>query len=189
MITIRGVWPFAQRGVSLVMALTILALVSLFSLASLGTSLLELRMAGNTEVSFNAQEQAQSAIESTIKTDWKAQATRNEAQQYLQLTGSIGHTQCTPNWASGGRSCNTSTIVLSDHLDGTSDGYHQVQVTRLSDPVVTRGGCTKGAKYEISSAYDKSGLGQGKSELVQGYVGCTYLEAPYQPIPSETPHN
>lgn len=173
-----------QRGAALFTALIILVVLTLVTLASLSTSMLELRMSTNEESRTVAFQSAQASIDNVINIDYIARqpATVDETKQFFKITGATGYSQCTPNWSNGG-SCNTNAIVLTSPLDGTSSGSNQIKVTRLTDPVPTRNNkCASAATFRVDGVYDRSALGHGKSYLVQGYVACDYVNAPQQPM-------
>lgn len=174
-----------QRGAALFIALIMLVALTLVTLASLNTSLLQLRMSANEESRTFAFQSAQSAIDDVINIDYIARqpTTTDQTKQYFAITGSVGYTRCTPNWLGGGP-CNTSTMTLTSPMDGTTSGPNQIKVTRLTDPTTTRSAkCPSAATFQIDGIYDRSTLGLGKSNLVQGYIACDYLGAP----PPNTP--
>ena len=151
--------PNRQRGSALFTALILLVALTIISLASLGTSLLELRMANNTEAGISAFQAAQSAIDNVIY----------NGSTNMIIAGSIGHTNCTTDL-----SCDTNDVTLPAPFDT----HNSVKVTRTSDS-----GCppripnsevscawSKAASFEIDSKYDRSSLGLGRAELDQGYI-------------------
>lgn len=181
----------SQRGVALFTALIILVVLTLVTLASLSTSMLELRMSTNEESRSTAFQTAQAAIDNVIYIDYLARQplTLDETKQYFKIAGPVGYSQCTPKWSGGG--CDTTNIVLTSPLDGTSSGLNQVKIKRLNDPVSTRNAnCPSAATFQLESTYDRSALGFGKSGLVQGYVACDYLNPQQQPImPKQAENN
>ncbi|HLU62460.1 MAG TPA: PilX N-terminal domain-containing pilus assembly protein, partial [Gammaproteobacteria bacterium] len=58
--------PRQQRGAALFVALILLIVITILAVSTMGTSRLELRMAGNTQFSVHAFQAAQSAIENRI---------------------------------------------------------------------------------------------------------------------------
>lgn len=140
----------------MITALIILVVLTLISLASLGTSLLELRMASNEESTMKALQSAQAGIDHVIE----------KAEQNFIIAGNIGHTNCTTNKTG----CNENNVALpTPPLDDGS----AVVIKRVSEEgCVPNTSCKdmKGATYSITSTFDKSTLGLGKAELVQGYV-------------------
>lgn len=149
----------AQRGAALFTALIMLIALTIISLASLGTSLLELRMANNTEAGISAFQSAQSAIDNVIFND-----TAN-----FVITGDLNNTNCTTN-ADG--TCDARNVELPVPFVSNN----QVTITRTSDsgcpPADLETSCSKSkaASFDIYSKYDRSALGQGRAELNQGYV-------------------
>jgi Tfp pilus assembly protein PilX len=148
-----------QRGAALLTALILLVALTIISLASLGTSLLELRMANNTESGISAFQSAQSAIESII----------HDGSANMIVAGVVGHTNCTT-----GLSCNENNVSLPEPFDN----FGSIKITRTTDsscPPRIPGSevsCawSKAAGFEINSKYDRSSLGQGQAELNQGYI-------------------
>jgi FlaG/FlaF family flagellin (archaellin) len=179
-----------QRGASLFTALIILVALTLLTLASLSTSLLQLRMSSNEESKAAAFQSAQASIDNIINTDYIARQplSLDYSKQYFKIAGAIGHAQCTPNWSGG--TCNTSIVTLTSPLDSASSGPNKAKIVRLTDPISTRNTkCPKAATFQIESVYDRSALGHGKSELIQGYIACDYLNAPLPPLPSSPDQN
>lgn len=151
--------PASQRGSALFTALVMLIALTIISLASLGTSLLELRMSNNTEAGVSAFQAAQSAIDNTIY---------NSGANFI-VTGSINHTNCT-----AGRACDMNDITLPAPFSSATS----VEVRRTSDSgcpprmsgYETSCAWSKAASFNINSQFDRSTLGQGQAELNQGYI-------------------
>jgi len=155
--------PSAQRGAALFVALILLMAITLVSLASLSTSLLELRMSNNTEAGVSAFEYAQSAMDDVIS---------NGSTNFL-VTGVNGETNCTASYPTA---CTYNNVVLPSPFDNAA--ANQLKITRTSDS-----GCppripnyetscdkSKAASFTVDSLYDRSALGQGKAQVLQGYV-------------------
>lgn len=152
--------PESQRGIALFTALIILVALTLVSLGSLGTSILELRMSTNEESRIGAFQSAQSAIDAVIK---------NSDVNYV-ATGTPGNTKCY-NWPSA---CNTSDIILPSPM-GAANQVKIEQTAEQGCPPRTRltaSSCTSmnSAPFTTYSTYDGLTLGRGKSELVQGWI-------------------
>jgi len=153
--------PESQRGVALFTALIILVALTLVSLGSLGTSILELRMSTNEESRIGAFQSAQSAIDAVIK----------DSDTNYVVIGTVGNTKCY-NWPSA---CNTS---VTGGLPAPLGNFNQVKIERTAEqgcPPRTRlaaSSCTSmnSAPFTTYSTYDGLTLGRGKSELVQGYI-------------------
>lgn len=148
--------PARQRGAALFMALIILAALTIVSLAALATSLVELRMSGNTESAMKALQAAQSAVENVI----------DNADQNFAVTGDVGNTNCTSN-VSG---CTANNVTLNSAV---FDNANRVKITRQSAETTVPGYSVdkfRGAGFAVESVFDKASVGQGKSTLTQGYV-------------------
>jgi len=175
-----------QRGAALFTALILLVALTVISLVSLNVSLLQLRMSTNEEARMTAFQTAQGAIDNVIATN----AAANPANASFTSINVINNTNCTANVAS---TCTYRTVALTTPLDGTSSGLSQVVLTRLTDPIdvrTTSGKCNKSSMFSVESTYDKSIFGQGRSELVQGYMVCDY--SPFgggTPPPATAEHN
>jgi len=151
--------PVSQRGASLFTALIILVALTLVSLGSLGTSLLELRMSGNEEASMGAFQAAQAAIDATVAS----------AETNIVVAGTVGNRSCYN--ISG---CEQTLASMPSPIGSN----HTIQITRITDegcPPRTRDSATTCAKqhaatFTIDGMFDKTLYGQGKSDLVQGYI-------------------
>jgi hypothetical protein len=166
--------PVRQRGASLFVSMIILIAVTLLTLASLGAGMMELRMSSNEELRMAAVQAAQAAVDNVIQTDYQARqpASLNYSLQYFTVKGNIPDRVCTSSW--NGSECTTKTITLSAPLNANGSGA-QLKITRWTDPQSTRTGCGKAALFEIESISDRTLIGQGKAELVHGYLACDYL--------------
>lgn len=182
--------PAHERGAALFTALIILVAITVAALASLGTSLMELRMSANEEARMSAVQSAQAAIDNVVSAHDAAVDAKQDAQMIFKITGTVGYTSCTANWATQtSTSCNTSTIALTAPLDSSATGPNWLRSERKSDAVNTVGGkCTTTALFEVTSVYDLSTLGRGRAEIVQGYDACIYTDPP-PPLPVEAQHN
>ena len=162
-----GITP--QRGAALLMSLVILVALTLITLASLGTSIMQLRMSSNEEMRASAQQAAQSGIDAVIVTN---AAITDANAKFFKITGSIGDTNCTNNWSG----CAAMGVTLPDSLT-----ENRIRITRLSNksPDTSRGNkCTEGmAQFRIESDYDKASVGRGKAELVQGFNLCVAIDS------------
>lgn len=160
----------SQLGTALFTALILLVAVTIVSLASLGTSLMELRMSGNAESTMQSFQSSQAALDDLIA---------REDVNFL-LNGSVGDVKCTTNLSSG---CTTSDIVLGAapgqaFADPFSTNTHQVRIKRTSDEICpprsrrSSSSCTKvkAANFDVTSTYDSTGTGFGSTSLSQGYI-------------------
>ena len=166
---------FRQQGAALLTALIILVAVTLLSLASLGTSLLQLRMSGNEEMSMQAFELAQAGVDHVV--------INHDA--LVTVMGDIGFTRCTANYP---YSCDeNSTLALptqAPFLDGGNTDKHSLAIEKVSEGFCPPRGMelscdkAKAATFAIRSRYNKVALGQGLSDITQGFI---------KPIPSSGP--
>lgn len=164
--------PSRQRGTALLTALMILVAVTVVSLASLGTSLMELRMSGNDELTMQSFQQAQAALDDVI----------NKEDQNFIVAGGVGDIKCTTNMSTG---CTTYDLVLGA-APGASFGApfaeatHTIQIERTSDEICpprskeNSSSCdkVKAANFNVVSSYNSAGAGAsfGKTSLAQGYI-------------------
>lgn len=147
-----------QKGSTLFLTLIMLVVLTIISLATLGTSLMELRMSNNAEAGMAAGEGAQSIMEAVIHDD-----------SNFGLTGNIGSTNCTSNVT-----CTTNTVAVPAPFDSGST----VIITRLSDTdcpyrnttQATSCATNKAALFDVYSKLDRSGYGQGRAEGNHGYI-------------------
>lgn len=145
-----------QRGAALFAAMIILLAITMLSMASFQTSLLELRMSGNAESTSRALHMSQAAIDNVI----------HNVQTNFAIVGAPGYMNCTTN-VSG---CNETSVVLdTPQFDSSS----KIIITRRSDAgCVSGSSCTmfKGVTFSIDSEYDKGMEGLGRAFLVQGLI-------------------
>lgn len=179
----------SQQGAALLTALIMLIAVTLLSLASLGTSMMELRMSGNEESSMQAFQSAQAAVDALIDQDEKSPLT---AFKNFAVTGSLGYTQCSNNVPVGtsgyptacqNNGINLPTTMIDGELifkPGTAnDGKGNiVSIERISDsgcpPRSSKLGtsCSKqsAAVFRVDSVSSLAHLGQGRGGVSQGYL-------------------
>lgn len=179
-----------QHGAALFTALIMLIALTLVALASLGTSLLEMRMSGNEELAMSAYQSAEAGAEVATNDALKAQV-------FVIARGSKGATTCYNtdtkyNWPS---SCDY-TIPTSAVPPPVNSNAHHLKITQTIDrgPPPASGKYATSAKhfsaasFEAESIYDKSGLGQGKSAVVQGLMqflpGPPTGTSPSEPVES-----
>jgi len=149
-----------QRGASLFVALVMLLALTVVSLASLTTSLMELRMANNAEAGMGAFQFAQAGIDAALT---------DETSNFV-VAGAVGDTKCTPGYKP---TCNSDMAGFPAPADKTS-----VRITRVTDkgcPPRTRNSASSCAKqsaatFVAESGYDGTLINQGKADLVLGYV-------------------
>lgn len=169
----------AQRGAAMFTALIMLIAVTLLSLASLGTSLMELRMSSNEEQGMLAFQTAQGAIDVVIDQDEKSTAatTKNFA-----VVGSLGYTKCTQN-AQAPLKCQENSLVLEPAemfpITPTSTGpVTQVGIERISDSgcpprskkLATSCSKQNAAVFKVDAVVNRIAMGRGKAGVSQGYL-------------------
>ncbi|MDH5631844.1 MAG: pilus assembly PilX N-terminal domain-containing protein [Gammaproteobacteria bacterium] len=161
-----------QQGAALLTALIILVAVTLLSLASLGTSLLQLRMSGNEEMSMQAFELAQAGIDYTV----------SNHENMVTVVGDIGFIRCTSNYTDTCHENSTLTIPLqAPFLDSGNTNKHSLAIEKVSEGFCPPRGMdlscdkAKAAAFTIRSRYNKVALGQGLSDITQGFI---------KPVPS-----
>lgn len=179
----------SQQGATLLTALIMLIAVTLLSLASLGTSMMELRMSGNEESSMQAFQSAQAAVDALIDQDEKSPDT---TIKNFAVVGSLGYTKCSPNTPVGTigypATCQDFNITLplvkiDNELifdaGGNQDGRGNVlTIEMVSDcgcpPRSEKFGtsCSKqnAAVFRVDSVFNKAHLGQGKGGVSQGFL-------------------
>lgn len=180
----------SQQGAAMLTALIMLIAVTLLSLASLGTSMMELRMSGNEESSMQAFQSAQAAVDAVIDQDEKSPTT---ALKNFAVVGQLGYTKCSPNTpvSTPGypTACQDFGITLPPvQIDGkdifdpgkaNNDGLgNVVAIERISDsgcpPRSSKLGtsCSKqnAAVFRVDSTFNRAFLGQGKGGVSQGYL-------------------
>ena len=155
--------PMSQRGAALFTALIILVAVTLVSLASLGTSLMELRMSANEEATMQAFEMAQAAIDDVI----------SQGDTNFSVKGGVGDKKCTSNVPNFGTECDATAVVLDSPLQA-SDHFLAIEreSTEVCPPRALGTSCVKAkaVTFSVSSSYDRTLYGQGRADLEQGYM-------------------
>jgi len=151
-----------QRGASLFVSLILMVALTLVSLGSLSTSLMELRMANNTESGMSAFQQAQAGIDATLAAPG----------DYYIVNGNVGDTRC---YNSTG--CAASIAAMPEPIasSGSAQSLRITRVTAESCPPRTRDAATSCVKLRATSfvgesAYNKAFAGQGQAEVAQGYI-------------------
>ncbi|MBE9516203.1 MAG: hypothetical protein IME93_04425 [Proteobacteria bacterium] len=165
----------SQRGAALFTALIILVAVTLLSLASLGTSLMQLRMSGNEEMTMQAFELAQAGVDHTVINH----------ETLVTVAGDIGFTRCTANYPF---SCDENSTVTfpaeAPFLDSGNTNKHSLAIEKVSEGFCPPRGMelscdkAKAATFSIRSRYNNVASGQGMSDITQGFI---------KPIPSSGP--
>lgn len=141
-----------QRGVTLLIVMLILIGVSLISIASVNTSVMELRMARNVESTTNNFQTALSAIDFVI-----ADPTNLPTTGALNLPTAVTLTG-TPFSTSTGDSLAASAMR-------TEDCGSPPRMLSASSMLAY-----SAFRYEITANLDKNASGMGQSGIVQGYL-------------------
>lgn len=149
-----------QTGAALFTVLIMLVALTIVSLTSLSSSLLELRMSSNQEAVSAAFQSAQAGIDATLA----------NSSTTLNVVGVINNTNCF-----GKTGCNSTIASLPSPINASTN---QITVTRLTEeacPPRTRDYATScksqhAVTFDIDSSFDATSSGQGKSELGQGYI-------------------
>lgn len=139
-----------QSGTVLFMCLVFLVLISLVSLGGIRSSIIELRLASNTEERLAAAHIAQAAIDAVIA---------NEAN--FVVTGTVGTAKANVTYSG------IDEILEFNQTD--------VVVTELGLSEPPRGSGLSSdkfstASFSVDSAYDAVSLGRGQAHIAQGYM-------------------
>lgn len=171
----------SQRGASLMTSLILLVGLTLVSLGSLGTSLMELRMSNNAESGMSALQLAQAGVDATLATP----------ADYFIVDGTVGSTRC---YNTSG--CTATIASMPTPID-PPNGAHTIRITRVTNetcPPRTRDSASSCAKlhataFVTESSYDKSLAGQGQAQLAQGYIRLIPASAGGGGLPASTNQN
>jgi Tfp pilus assembly protein PilX len=164
-----------QRGAAMFTALILLIALTLVALASLGTSLLELRMSGNEEMAMSAFQSAEAGAEVIINDA----SLPDEEVKFLKARPGTGPTTCyRTNTKYGWPSTCTYTVEASEVPPPVNSEDYHIKVTQTIDsgppPPSGRYGTSSkhfsAASLEAESIYDRASTGQGKSVVVQGFI-------------------
>jgi len=137
------------------------------ALASLGTSLLELRMSGNEESAMSAFQSAQAGVD-VITKDVLA-----EKPQIVIARGISGDVINCFNWPTACAPTIDPSLIPAPVNTASSQIKITQTVERGSVPRLGAGTSAKhfsAAYFEAESIFDKSGVGQGKAGVVHGYL-------------------
>ena len=141
-----------QRGVTLLVVLLLLMGITLISVSSVGTSVMELRMARNVEASATTFQTALAAIDFVISdpANLPMVGPLNEPVS-VTLSGS-------PFTVSGGDSIDTSAARISE----CGAPPRMRNATSLM--------AYSAFQYDVIATLDKNATGMGQSGIVQGYL-------------------
>lgn len=150
-----------QRGAALVVSLILLVGVTLVSLSSLHTGLLEIVMSGNEEARTTAFQRAQSGIESL---------TMDETN--FKVSGNVGDSDCTASMS--GETCDQTNLSFPTGFDTAK---HWARIERLNPefscpPRMFATSCDifQVAHFSTDSRYTDVASRGGRSEIVQGFM-------------------
>jgi type IV pilus assembly PilX-like protein len=164
-----------QCGAALIVALLILVVITVLSIAAMRNSTMQLRMASNEQLRTEAFQTAQAAVDYVI-------AIRSDPVSPVDsfpVIGGAGYTICTTNYVPA---CTYTeySVTLSGGVfpvDSLGNKINQVKIERLSPDLrpPPRGTETSLDKYDVAafsvdSRFDRSAEGMGKSELIQGFI-------------------
>lgn len=153
-----------QRGATLVTALVFLLVITLFSVTSMRSGTVGVRMAQNEESRFSSLQASQAFGEAIAG-----------SPASTPVIGGAGFSNCT----AGEAGCDRYTIDPPDgFLQGEVDaGYLNVRVERLTPPDkppprVLESSIDKfsAASFEVTSTYDRAQEGLGRAQLVEGLL-------------------
>ncbi len=161
-----------QSGAALVVGLIALTLVTLIGFGSIRSSVMELRMANNTEIRNAAFHQAQAGLDYLL------------ANPALLPVRSAGFTNCTASLQGGRQLCNPfwfpcseTTLDLPEPLDDSAGGPSALQMTLSSAGVprsfATSGRAFDGMSFAVRSCYADVAAGRGSSAVNAGVVIVT----------------
>lgn len=161
MITMTNPIHSRERGAALVTTLMLLVIVTLASLATMRSSRLESRMAGNTEARLQAFQAAQALSDAVFATP-----------ALVPVIGSTGYRICTPTLPGCDRNSIDLPGVFKGHVDvGELTGVALQQ----GEGMVPRGLETSadrfsGVRYQITSTFDRTDAKLGRAGVVQGML-------------------
>ncbi len=154
-----------QRGAALITALIFLIIITMLSLSSMRSSMMELKQAGNDEVRAAAFQNAQALIDAVLDTP-----------SAMAVVGDVGFRTCS---ADLGDTCNTKTMTLPDGLyaDELADQSITVVVERLGPTfrppprgLGTSARMLTAAAFQIDARFARGDQGEGHSEVTQGML-------------------
>lgn len=153
-----------QRGAALITALIFLVIITMLSLSSMRSSILELRQSSNDEVRVAAFESAQAIIDGVLDTPGN-----------MPVVGDVGYRVC----SGSGADCDQTGMALPDGMYATEIGAGQVdvKVTRLSPlyrppprGLGTSARMLTAVAFQIDADYDRTADGFGNAEITQGVI-------------------
>lgn len=153
-----------QHGAALITALIFLIIITMLSLTSMRSSLLELRQSSNDEIRTAAFESAQAVVDAVLNTP-----------AAMPVVGGAGYLNCSGNWDG----CDQTSLTLPDGLyaDQVTAGTVKVEVERLAPAfrppprgLGTSARMLTAAAFKIDGRYLRADEGLGQSEISQGVL-------------------
>ena len=147
-----------QQGTALLVAMIILIGISLLSLAGANTSILELRMARNTEATATTQQTALAAIDFIVNDD-----------SHLPATGPLDTPVTITLPDDPAVSGEVFDTVAGESMDATAKRISDCAPpprARLASSLTSY----SAFGYEAAATVDKNATGNGSSGMVQGYI-------------------
>lgn len=157
--------PFnpSQTGTALVIALVMLAAITLLAVAAVQTSVMEMRMANSDEMRMQSFQGADSAVDFVIR----------DFATYQRILGNA-NTVCVNK--TGDSTCAGGNLIESEPIYETAD-LLTVNLTKLGEclppPRIKSGSSVKEFTrfdYVIDSELDRTAQGGGKTHLWRGYM-------------------
>lgn len=161
-VTLRS--PGRERGAALITALIFLVVITMLSLTSMRSSMMELRMATNDEARVSAFQSAQSVVDATFADS-----------SNTPVVGNVGYRNCTATVAG----CDAYDIALADGIFATevANGDVTVVVERLGpeERPAPRGLETSATwfasvVFSVQGTYDRADEGLGSTTIEQGVM-------------------
>lgn len=154
-----------QEGAALITALIFLVLITMLSLSSMRSSMLEMRQAQNDEIRIAAFEGAQAVIDAVL-----------DSPTNMPVVGGIGYTICSGNWQEKG--CGQAIALPGGLYQAEMEGGSiAVRVERLGPefrpPPRGLGSSARmltAAAFQIEATYDLVDQRRGHSEITQGVL-------------------
>lgn len=147
-------------GAALVVTLILLFVITLVTLASARSSLMELRMATNSQARAEAFQYAQGAL------DYLAEQSLTNID--LLPEHPTDKIFCTDTASSRDDNCDQNTLTLPSPMNGSSGGTNSLRVTREECPPLPTGGSC-GYCFRAESHYQ----GQADTNIAMGLrLGC-----------------
>ena len=154
-----------QHGAVLIISLVLLVGVTLVSLSSIHTGLMELTMSGNEEARMTAFQQAQAGVESVL-----AEAFSDDSD--VLLAGLVGASNCTAS--KSGETCDQTSLSFHTGIDANK---HWAKSERLNPllacpPRVFATSCDnfQVAHFSVDSRFDDVATRGGRAEVVEGFM-------------------